>query len=343
MDQNEYQLEMKKLFEEVELRFDSSFEKINDQINSIICDLENNLDQNLKCNYTESIVHQQDIILPLSNLPDVHNEQLSLELISLTKLYKEYQVNQVKISFNQQLEKQASLQQQQIDKLEKEKRQLEDIIKSKDRQLQSKNSGIEQLQSQLKQQQQIEKCEMEKTQLAISRKQNKSQIVLIGFPGSGKTKLYNLICQTKQPKSLSLSIREAFLKKAAYGSGFQVLYIPDYGSCQEIIINAVCTLNAALEGPIHQILLVVRAERVEIIQEYLKTMIVKFRRYRHLVTVAVTHWDTNETETTKKANEELIIKLSKNFGINSVIFVSKFDTGEKVCAQIDSILNKCQS
>ncbi|CAD8192737.1 unnamed protein product [Paramecium octaurelia] len=170
------------------------------------------------------------------------------------------------------------------------------------------------------------------------------QIVLTGFTGCGKTTLFNLICKAKQPAAAggnSLT-RQTFLKEAAYGKGFRVLDTPGYGSKQEKIIHAVGVLNALSEGPLRQILLVVKWERLDIIQDYLKSMVVKFRRYKHLLTVAVTHWDMAQKETIKQ-NQDQIIKLSQHFGINSVIFVSKFDSGEKVCAQIDSILDRSQA
>ncbi|CAD8114030.1 unnamed protein product [Paramecium primaurelia] len=172
----------------------------------------------------------------------------------------------------------------------------------------------------------------------------KRQIVLTGFLGSGKTTLFNLICNSNQPvrQGGNSLTRQTFLKEAAYGSGFRVLDTPGYGAKAEKIIHAVGILNALSEGPVSQIFLIVKWERIEFMQDYLKSMVVKFRRFKHLLTAAVTHWDTADKEKIKIDQEQFII-LCKGFGIDSVIFVSKFDSGYKVCTQIDTILNKCQA
>ncbi|CAD8126935.1 unnamed protein product [Paramecium sonneborni] len=173
---------------------------------------------------------------------------------------------------------------------------------------------------------------------------NKKQIVLIGFTGSGKTTFFNLICKTQQlVQSGGNSVtRQTFLKASSYGSGFRVLDTPGFGSKQEKIIHAVGVLNALSEGPVHQIFLIVKWERLDMMQDFIKNMVTKFMRYRYLLTVTVTHWDTVDKSTVSQ-NKQQVIDLSKSYGINSVIFVSKYDPGEKICQQIDSILNKCEA
>ncbi|CAD8211490.1 unnamed protein product [Paramecium pentaurelia] len=171
------------------------------------------------------------------------------------------------------------------------------------------------------------------------------QIVLTGYIGSGKTSIFNLICKTKQPAlfgGCNSQTRQPFLKEAAYGSGFRVLDTPGYGLISEKLIHAVGVLNALSEGPVNQIFLVVKWERIELMQVYLKYMVVKFLRFKHLITVAVTHWDMADKETIKQ-NEEQVRKMIASYKLNSVIFLSKLDSGENVCAQIDTILDKSQA
>ncbi|CAD8214699.1 unnamed protein product [Paramecium pentaurelia] len=169
------------------------------------------------------------------------------------------------------------------------------------------------------------------------------QIVLIGFIGCGKTTLFNKICNTdcKVKQGGESVTRQVFLKESSNGQGFRVLDTPGFGSSNNKIEHAVGVLNALTEGPLNQIFLVVKWERLGLMRNYIKNMVQIFMRYRNLVTLAVTHMDTADKETLEKDKLEFVNAM-KTFGLNSFVYFSKNDTSKQICQDIDKILIKTE-
>ncbi|CAK63694.1 unnamed protein product (macronuclear) [Paramecium tetraurelia] len=165
------------------------------------------------------------------------------------------------------------------------------------------------------------------------------RVVLIGFIGCGKTTLFNKICNTdfKVKQGGQSDTRQVFLKESCHGQGFRVLDTPGFGSSIKKIEHAVGVLNALTEGPLNQIFLVVKWERLGLMRKYIKDMVLIFMRYRNLVTIAVTHMDIAEKNTLEKDKLEFANAM-KSFGLYSIVYFSIHDSKKQICFDIDKII-----
>ncbi|CAD8125523.1 unnamed protein product [Paramecium sonneborni] len=178
-----------------------------------------------------------------------------------------------------------------------------------------------------------------------------NSIILIGQISSGKTTLFNKICREYQ---LVISggyqvTKYPCIKQSVYGYGFKVIDTPPIGSSSEKIRNAQGIKNALCEGPLNQIILVVKWERSDIMKNFIKKMVIYFRKYRKIITVAVTHWEFASEDLSNPNQDKLKIIQNqfsndiKVFGIYSVIYISRNDSPESICTNIDNILQKSGS
>ncbi|CAD8098740.1 unnamed protein product [Paramecium sonneborni] len=162
-------------------------------------------------------------------------------------------------------------------------------------------------------------------------------VVLIGEIGSGKTTLFNKITNSNE---LTISggesvTRNVFQKASFYGKGFKVNDTPGMGVLEDKIQHCAGILAALAESPVSRIIFVVKFDRTPLIAKKVMEITKAFQRFKPIITIAITHFDLSVQQANNKQDiSNLILKQN----IQSVIFISKFDSGEKICQEIDQIL-----
>ncbi|KAM3131515.1 hypothetical protein pb186bvf_016445 [Paramecium bursaria] len=172
---------------------------------------------------------------------------------------------------------------------------------------------------------------------------NKLTCVLIGELGVGKTSVFNKICGTQELadsnlKSNTLKIAQS---RSIEGYGFNLIDSPGIGAYSSAFVHAIGILAALTDGPINQILLVVKyKKRIDILRQQIEESITIIKQYYQITTIIITHWDQCEQQQKiyKSKAKEMI---GDKFKIYSVIFSFKEISSLKLCTSIDkAILSK---
>ncbi|KAM3132486.1 hypothetical protein pb186bvf_015445 [Paramecium bursaria] len=161
------------------------------------------------------------------------------------------------------------------------------------------------------------------------------QVVLLGQIGSGKTSMFNKICNTnlKTQAGGDSCTRQVFLRPSAYGKGFKALDTPGFGSDKQMLPHAAAIIAALQEGPVDRIIIVVKFDRIPLMKKSIQDSILPIKRYLNIITILVTHWDLS----TNQADEQQIKKdVCGYFSINSYILSGINTRPKDICEQIEA-------
>ncbi|CAD8176756.1 unnamed protein product [Paramecium pentaurelia] len=169
------------------------------------------------------------------------------------------------------------------------------------------------------------------------KNQEKSVVVLIGMTGSGRTTLFNKICNAQENvgEGMRSITKQSILGKSAYCNEFYIIDTPGLGTQQKKINHAVGIWNAMQEKPLNKIIIILKFELLFLMVKQLLKQIIILRRYRNMVIVAVTHFDQCKQQQIDKQN---IQNEMKKFGIQNVLFFQLYDSGQSICNQINQYL-----
>ena len=105
--------------------------------------------------------------------------------------------------------------------------------------------------------------------------------------------------------------------------GFKVIDTPGFGSSSDRLAHSIGILAGLTEGPLNRLLVVIKYERVGVMVDVASKILKVVRRYIHLVTIIITHWDLCEINRTASESEVIKNEFIKVFNVNSLIFSSK--------------------
>ncbi|EAS01560.1 50S ribosome-binding GTPase (macronuclear) [Tetrahymena thermophila SB210] len=170
--------------------------------------------------------------------------------------------------------------------------------------------------------------------------------VFIGDVGSGKTTNFNKITNKNQKTSNhgTSTTRNSFRSSSAYGESFYILDTPGTSADDDKIGHALCLRSALIEGPINRIFILIEYHhKFGILQKNISEKLKLLYKWKHLITVIITHWDRDDTPENRSLYEETKEKLMKKDPSlqNSFIFVGKDSDPEELCNAIYKSL--CQN
>ena len=176
----------------------------------------------------------------------------------------------------------------------------------------------------------------------IGKSQN--NIILYGFVGSGKTTLFNKICQYEN-KSEIINNNYSTTKEIKVSSTSKYNYnnIIDFPGLNELPTDIISYLTKQkyylINIPIRMICLVIKCTpRYDDMIKQLSQMIAIFRDYIKNICVIITN--TEKSKDKDKSEIELILR--RKFGIYRIIFSSLESDGIELCEKIEKFKNEME-